>query len=272
MWRRAPLRPLHGSVIELWAGLVSGTFSRHRVFPNGEVMLMLHIDSGQRLTEHDGAPAGRLLRQGIVAGIQEAPATYESFAPIRVVSARLTPLGAFRLLGGLPQAEIAGGVFDVAELLPRSSHAEQLRARMHEAADLGQALDLFEAWLLARQRAAPEPHAATLRASAALERRPGQSIGTLARECGLSPRRLHELFMHEVGVSAKRVARLMRFRRGLDQLIRTPQLDLCELALCLGYYDQAHLCRDFRELAGMSPLQYRAAARDGHDGADVIGG
>jgi AraC-like DNA-binding protein len=273
LWRRAPPPELRGLVLELWAGLVSCVGSRHRVLPNGEVTIMLHIGSLQRLTEHDGASCDAPLRRGFVAGLQERPATYVSFETIRVVSARLTPIGAFALFEGLPQAELARRVFEVDAVLPARAGLELLCERMSEAPDLGVALELFELWLLRRFRAAPEPHAATLTANALLRaREPALPIGALARECGVSARRLHELFVRQVGLPAKRLSRIVRFRRALDQLAGAPGADLRALALDAGYYDQAHWYRDFRELAGLTPLEYRDAVRDALDGADVIAG
>jgi AraC-like DNA-binding protein len=44
------------------------------------------------------------------------------------------------------------------------------------------------------------------------------------------------------------------------------------VALDAGYADEAHLCRDFRELALLTPREYLDAHGDGLDGPEVIEG
>lgn len=271
LWQRTPAPALRGLVLELWAGLAGPC--RHRVLPNGEAALMFHLGVAQRLVERDGAQRDELLRTGFVSGLQERPATFETItAGTRVVTARLSPLGAWLLLGGLPQSELARGVFEVSDVIePRSAIAE-LHERMLHAADLGGALDLLERWLLARLRVARAPHPAIRALHAAARVRAASSIEALAADCGLSPRRLRELCLEQLGLPPKRLSRIVRFRGALERIARAPDVDLGRVALDCGYYDQPHMNRDFRQLALMTPRQYLDAVGDGLDGADVIGG
>ena len=274
MWRRTPLPALRSAVIELWAGYEPGSHARHRVLPNGEVSLMLQIGAAQRLIEHDGAKHDAVLEGAFVSGLQERPGTFESLAPMSVVSARLTPLGAFMVLGGVPQAELAQRVLHVDDVLPARAGMRELCERLAEVSDLGEALDLFEHWLVARTliSAAPQPHAATQLATACLSTQPELSIAAIAKTCGVSERRLHELFLREVGLSPKRLARILRFRRALQMLADAAHRDLRDVALSCGYYDQPHLYRDFRALAQLTPVEYIARLGNALDGADVLPG
>jgi AraC-like DNA-binding protein len=63
-----------------------------------------------------------------------------------------------------------------------------------------------------------------------------------------------------VGVSPKWIIRRYRLHEAADRLANGGAADLAELAAALGYYDQAHLTRDFTALVGKSPAEYRAAA------------
>jgi methylphosphotriester-DNA--protein-cysteine methyltransferase len=125
--------------------------------------------------------------------------------------------------------------------------------------------------MLARLACARAAHPAALGAAARLRAARGAlRVGGLASAAGLSPRRLHEVFVREVGVPPKQLARILRFRDVLERLAAAPGADLTRVALDSGYCDQAHLYRDFRDLAAMTPLDYLAALGDGLDGPDVL--
>ena len=51
---------------------------------------------------------------------------------------------------------------------------------------------------------------------------------------------------------------MLRFRRALALMERDDGARLGEIALDCGYYDQAHLNRDFRALAGSAPTDHLA--------------
>jgi AraC-like DNA-binding protein len=79
----------------------------------------------------------------------------------------------------------------------------------------------------------------------------------LAREAGLSLRTLQRLFHEYAGVSPKWVIRRYRLQDAAQWLAQGKKLQLAGLAAELGYFDQAHLARDFTRLFGCSPAEYR---------------
>jgi AraC-like DNA-binding protein len=88
------------------------------------------------------------------------------------------------------------------------------------------------------------------------------TVETLAEWSGHSVRTLQRLFKAYVGASPKWVIRRYRLHELLDRFHSGEALDGAQLALDLGYADQAHLINDFRKLAGFTPTEYlRRAAR-----------
>ncbi|HJZ80394.1 MAG TPA: helix-turn-helix domain-containing protein, partial [Pyrinomonadaceae bacterium] len=105
----------------------------------------------------------------------------------------------------------------------------------------------------------------------------GISLGSLAAEMDCSHRTLIARFKTYVGFPPKTIARLLRFNRAtrtLDLLSRTrahepaskpyiegqraedrlvDAIQWADLAADCGYFDQAHLIKDFREFAGSTP-------------------
>lgn len=90
-----------------------------------------------------------------------------------------------------------------------------------------------------------------------LVRKRGQlPLGELADAAGLGERQLRRSCYQCAGLTPKHLARILRFRHAASR-IRSGAKDLAGVALDCGYYDQAHMIRDFRELAGTSPARYQ---------------
>ena len=84
-------------------------------------------------------------------------------------------------------------------------------------------------------------------------------ISALVRETGWSDYRFGRLFRRQIGMGPKRYARLMRFRGVVDAVYRCASVDWSGVAADGGYGDQAHLVREFRDFAGMTPTAFMAA-------------
>ena len=84
-------------------------------------------------------------------------------------------------------------------------------------------------------------------------------VHVLADEIGYSRRHFGERFRHAVGVAPKVAARIFRFEHTC-RLMSHPSGNrrLAEVALACGYYDQAHLTREWHALAGCSPKEWIA--------------
>jgi AraC-like DNA-binding protein len=90
------------------------------------------------------------------------------------------------------------------------------------------------------------------------------TVEALAERSGLSVRALQRLFKAYVGASPKWVIRRYRLHELLERFHSGENFDGAQLALDLGYADQAHLINDFRTLAGYTPNEYirRATRKD----------
>jgi transcriptional regulator GlxA family with amidase domain len=84
----------------------------------------------------------------------------------------------------------------------------------------------------------------------------------IATAVGLSHRHLSRLFRERLGFGAKPLARLGRFQRALRALEGPGRPTIAAVATRVGYFDQAHLARDFRLFAGVAPARYLREARE----------
>jgi AraC-like DNA-binding protein len=72
-------------------------------------------------------------------------------------------------------------------------------------------------------------------------------------EVGYSRRHLAELFRRELGLAPKTAARVLRFDRSRRLIAGSERPALAQVAAAAGYYDQAHMTREWSEIAGCAP-------------------
>jgi AraC-like DNA-binding protein len=87
-----------------------------------------------------------------------------------------------------------------------------------------------------------------------------KTVDDLVRRVKIGKRSLQRIFNEYVGVHPKWVIRRYRLHELLERFHSGVRLDLARLAVELGYFDQAHLINDFREIVGHSPTEYRKQA------------
>jgi len=76
-------------------------------------------------------------------------------------------------------------------------------------------------------------------------------VDVAADRLGTTSRTLRRHALRRVGLSPKHIQRIGRFDRA--RTLRDRGRDLAEVAVLAGFADQAHLCREWRALAGVSP-------------------
>ena len=202
-----------------------------RILPDGCIDVLIDADSGK----------ARVVGTMTVAVVHDAPAT-------RLAAVRFRPGGARPFLR-----------VDSAELTDRVLEPAALGARWLElgAGPPERLVAALARTLLARRPAPIDPR--VLEASRRLMSERPPPVDALARQLGLSRQRLARVFREHVGLPPKELARVARLQRALHRLQYNPALGLAAAALDLGYYDQAHMNADFRDLAGVTPLAARRA-------------
>ena len=246
---RAPDPRLRGYVGDYQGYVESGPPAPVRQeIPIPLIPLILNFGSPWNVAASTTGPS--VSQDSFVAGLSVVSAYVGAASPARCVQVNLTPLGAYMFFG-LPMHELANDVVPLEAALPRglASLAEALEDR----AGWNERFALLDSILLARLAEARAPSPDVAWAWSILERTHGRApIGRLCDRLGRSRRHLAARFREQVGLPPKTVARIMRFNRAVSLLGRSDDR-LAAIAFECGYYDQAHLNREFREFAGMSP-------------------
>lgn len=81
-------------------------------------------------------------------------------------------------------------------------------------------------------------------------------IDHLAGIIGCQPRQLERKFNTSVGISPKHLCNIVRVHAFIKLLQSDTKTNLTGSAYDCGYYDQAHLIREFRKITGLTPSQY----------------
>ncbi|MFR0687751.1 helix-turn-helix domain-containing protein [Enterobacterales bacterium AE_CKDN230030158-1A_HGKHYDSX7] len=84
----------------------------------------------------------------------------------------------------------------------------------------------------------------------------GIKVGELAAACALSRSDFTRKFKATTGHSPQAWMRVLRVEKA-KQLMRESVFPLAEIGLLCGFCDQAHFCRIFCRLEGLSPLSWQ---------------
>ena len=82
------------------------------------------------------------------------------------------------------------------------------------------------------------------------------SVEQVVERWRFGKRTLQQLFNSYVGVGPKWVINRYRLHEAVERLQEGANINFSELAMELGYFDQAHFIRDFRKLVGCTPAAY----------------
>jgi AraC-like DNA-binding protein len=238
---------------------------RHRGLPSPELTFIVTLDDPLAIDSHPdpGQPAGSY--DTLLGGLHTSPAMVSHEGRWSGVQVGLTPLGARTLLG-LPAASLANWDAEATDVI--GGFAGQLRELVVEQptwvgrfAVIDQLLERRAGRTDADRRATVRPEVGYAWRRLRLTRG-GVGVAELAAETGLSARRLGSLFLAEFGLTPKEAGRVFRFahaRRRIGQAMGGGAgATLATLAAECGFYDQAHLAREFRALAGCPPSQWLA--------------
>ena len=231
-----------------------------RIMPNGQAHLMVNLAEGgfrtygrarlEEISEHSGA---------IVAGPHSRSLVIDTRAQRWLAAVEFRHGGASRFFE-MPMTEISDQVVEIQDLWRRDG--AWLRERLLNAPSPAAKLCVLEKVLVEHLRLRFDP--AIEYAIAAL--RTGAPVSSIGLRLGLSPRTLERRFTPQVGIAPKRFARVARLQRVLREARRSAKPEWSLLAAEHGFTDQAHLIHDFRDLADMTPSEYKphSPARNNH--------
>lgn len=210
--------------------------------PHPAARLTVETRGGRVRAAVAGVATGRLSRRltgsGRIFGIAFRPATFQP-------------------LLGTPMSTLTDRAVSIASLF--GSEGEILTRRIHDARGFAEAVSSAESFLARHLPSLPieatrvRDHVERLMMDRSILR-----VEDAAKAFGVGERSLQRLFQKYVGASPKWVIRRYRLHEAAEELRRRRAPALADLATALGYADQAHFARDFKQVVGRTPRDFRA--------------
>ncbi len=168
--------------------------------------------------------------------------------------------GAFRPLFGASVAELTDTIMPLHELFgPDGTAYEEM---MLSLTNDGEKVACAEQFLAARL---PEPDDQIALINCIVEEvmknKQIMKVEDISERFNIGVRTLQRLFNDYVGVPPKWIIKRYRLFEAVDAVNSGPDADWTQMALQLGYFDQAHFIKDFKQMIGRSPGEYRKNPR-----------
>jgi len=214
--------------------------------------LVLIIETGPPLSlRGPGQSEVTRHRSGFVAGLGPGATETSHQGVQRGIQIDLSPAHARQVLG-VPLSELAGRTVSLDDLLP--ARERTMPEQIADAPDWEAKTAIAERWVLDRLDRGRRPDRRIAGALQLITRSGGTiDIAAVQHETGLSRPHLARLFRTHVGVTPKSFARFVRFDRIVDAIRSDSAHRWAAIATQVGCYDQPHLAREVKALAGMTP-------------------
>lgn len=252
-----PPLPLSQYVEQVWRTANTGTpSSRQRVYPNGSMALVIHLRNPTACYYFGNDVLS--VRVPLLAGPYSISFHMDPSESTEVIGVLFRP-GAGRMFFPVPAYELHNTDIALSDLYPLES--DRLLCDLCSAVGANAQFLVLETYLNRKLKTAAAIHPAVRYAVEQLSREDGlRSVRKIQLDTGLSHTRFIQLFREQVGLTPKLFGRVRRFHALRGSIEKGLPVNWARLAADGGYFDQAHLIRDFRAFAGVTPAEYSRTA------------
>ncbi|MDN4526342.1 AraC family transcriptional regulator [Fictibacillus fluitans] len=213
-----------------------------RVLPNG---------CSDLIFEHD---IYRNQYRTLYSGCYDMPFTiaYDWNFPVRKFGIRFFPGGAHSLFG-ISLEDFANSHSYIDSVLP--FWKQELQYEILETPSIFKRIEMIEEYLLCKASQNPTQHTLINNLLYDIFSVNGiTKVQELAQREAVSTRQMNRMFYQWIGTTPKKFCDIVRFQAMMEKLQSQGIYDGLSLALDYGYFDQAHMIKDFKRHYGESPL------------------
>ena len=246
-----PKAPLVGFVECFWTLEDSeGNGTNHDpepILPDGCVELILNF--GERFREHRDDGNQVYQPTNMLVGQMTRPTLIAPTGMVSLVGIRFQPGGTLPFFR-LAMHEITDKIIELGAFA--GTLERDLVACVAEADRLNEKVTAIESLLIERVRNCKHDSWLNRLAAAVVQQGGCITVDTIASTAGVSARHLQRRFLQDVGIGPKLFCRVLRFQQ-VFRAVERDKSGWASVAHDCGYYDQAHLIRDFQQFAGQPP-------------------
>jgi AraC-like DNA-binding protein len=231
-----------------------------KFLPDGKVELMFRIGEGtgmsmknSRFPDERDSPGQNFC---ILAGFCTKPVEI-SFENMHFINIQMNPI-ALKALFGIPAYELKDFAIAGDLIIPELAEIED---KINELPDFMSRAKWLEGHVISKIKETSDLHMAMgiLNLTQKLSQKnftyPVKKVDDLL---GYSKTQSYRIFNNWFGLSTGKYQRMMQFTHSMNTIHSSEaSASLTELGFQLGYYDQAHFIRSFKEFAGITPGKYK---------------
>lgn len=245
-----------------WNGAEPGV---HRGLPSGNLAFIVSLSEPTDVVGMPGAQSPSRFH-ALLGGLHTKPAVIAHPGHGLGIEIEITPLGC-RALFGMPAGALVNTLVELEDVL--GVLGAQLVERAHAASTWPTRFAVVDD-VLSQALGPPASIAAEVECAWNMIVQSGGRIriDKVAQQTGWSRRHLSKKFRAEFGITPKTVGRIARFERTCGLL--DDGMDIARAASAGGYFDQAHLTNEWRDLVGVTPVAWMDDALRGRDGGEHL--
>jgi len=246
--------PLLSGIVRHFLVIESDTQSAMRIFSDGNTGVVFNYGSPLFYQDEMHSRAVRLPASFLYGQLDRYRNVW-SQGNIRLLIAVLHPFGAAALLQ-IPASELRNQIAGCHECFKTGTG--RVNDEIASSLTIPDKIRAAEHFLLSQLREPWNGNALVTNAIKIIHLQNGLvPVAQLTALTGASERQLQRKFEEQIGVSPKRYAGIIRMQYALRMLrTKTTDLSLPGVACESGFFDQAHLIREMKNLSGLTPGQY----------------
>jgi AraC-like DNA-binding protein len=220
--------------------------------PDGGVNLVIELNDKtvNTIYPEEGLQKKHEVRHAWISGLQKQAILYKNNPDSTIISVRFTA-GGFFCLTKIPITAIDHVGIEAEALLGKSFSS--LYQRVINASGVPEMFALIENYFLQYQTEQNVEHEVVR----FIDHNIDKPIDWLVHKSGYSQKHVIHLLKRHTGFSPKYLQRLYRFQLVVKDIQNQKnKVDWFSLVQRHGYYDQAHLIKDFSHFSGISPTEY----------------